>query len=397
MAKRTGGFIGQDGINAPDQATGVTGTAGDTQVDVSFTSPSDVGGADVTEYRVTDSTGAHTASGSASPVTVTGLTNGTSYTFNVWAINPFGWSTASDASGSVSPVAPAFGLFFGGLNASNQRTEKVDRIDITSTGNGTYWGDLNFPTRYNVMACGSATRSIAAGGNNGSDGINNIDYINPTGGGGYTSDFGDLSGTIDEGAGCSNSTRGLFGGGVYNGSGGSNVINYITIATLGNSADYGDLTVGRSELASCASPTRGIFAGGGSNVIDYVTIASTGNATDFGDLNISRTGHSGASNSTRGLFAGNNSGSSNSIEYITIASTGNGTDFGDLTENKSQRSGGAASPTRAVFAGGFNGSESSNVIDFVTIGTTGNATDFGDLNTERRSTAGASSNHGGLS
>ena len=106
MAKRTGGFIGQDGINAPDQATGVTGTAGDAQVDVSFTSPSDVGGAAVTGYRVTDSTGAHTASGSASPVTVTGLTNGTSYTFNVWAINPFGWSTASDASGSVTPALP---------------------------------------------------------------------------------------------------------------------------------------------------------------------------------------------------------------------------------------------------------------------------------------------------
>ena len=77
MAKRKGGFIGQDGINAPDPATGVSASGGDTQVDVSFTPPSDVGGADVTEYRVTDSTGAHTASGSASPVTVTGLTNGT--------------------------------------------------------------------------------------------------------------------------------------------------------------------------------------------------------------------------------------------------------------------------------------------------------------------------------
>ena len=88
---RKGGFIGQDGINAPDEPTNVEGSAGDEQVDVSFTSPSDQGGADVTEYRVTDSTGAHGATGSSSPITVTGLTNGTSYTFNVWAINPFGW------------------------------------------------------------------------------------------------------------------------------------------------------------------------------------------------------------------------------------------------------------------------------------------------------------------
>ena len=52
MAKRTGGFIGQDGINAPDQATGVSGSAGDTEVTVSFTAPSDVGGAAITGYNV---------------------------------------------------------------------------------------------------------------------------------------------------------------------------------------------------------------------------------------------------------------------------------------------------------------------------------------------------------
>ena len=114
MAKRGGGFIGQDGINAPDPVTGVTGEAGSEQVEVSFTTPSDQGGADITEYRVTDSTGAHGATGSSSPITVTGLTNGASYTFNVWAINPFGWSSPSDASGSVSPSPPQIGDAFEG-------------------------------------------------------------------------------------------------------------------------------------------------------------------------------------------------------------------------------------------------------------------------------------------
>jgi len=111
MAKRTGGFIGQDGINAPDPATGVTGTAGDTSVSVAFTAPTDVGGSAVTGYRVQSNDGIG-ASGSASPITVSGLTNGTSYTFNVWAINPFGWSSPSDASGSVAPVETRIGLFF---------------------------------------------------------------------------------------------------------------------------------------------------------------------------------------------------------------------------------------------------------------------------------------------
>ena len=41
-------------------------------------------------------------------------TNGTSYTFNVWAINPFGWSSPSDASGSVSPTL-AVAAFMGGI------------------------------------------------------------------------------------------------------------------------------------------------------------------------------------------------------------------------------------------------------------------------------------------
>lgn len=103
MAKGRGGFIGHDGLNAPDKPTGVSATAGNAQATVSFTAPTNVGGSAVTGYRVTDSTGAFGASGSSSPITVTGLTNGTSYTFNVYAINAFGLSLSSDASSSVTP------------------------------------------------------------------------------------------------------------------------------------------------------------------------------------------------------------------------------------------------------------------------------------------------------
>src|SRR5210317_1977234 len=68
----------------------------------------------------------------ASPITVTGLTNGTSYTFNVWALNAFGWSGPSDASGSVSP-APPRGIFAGGTSASDTTTNVIQYIDISST------------------------------------------------------------------------------------------------------------------------------------------------------------------------------------------------------------------------------------------------------------------------
>jgi large repetitive protein len=98
MSKRVGGFIGQDGLNAPDSPTSVSATAGNTEATVSFTAPSNVGGSAVTGYVATSNDGIG-ATGSSSPITVTGLTNDTSYTFNVWAINPFGWSSPSDASG----------------------------------------------------------------------------------------------------------------------------------------------------------------------------------------------------------------------------------------------------------------------------------------------------------
>ena len=90
-----GGFIGQDGLNAPDSPTGVSGSAGNTQVDVSFTAPSDVGGSAITGYRVQDSTGAHGASGSSSPITVTGLTNGT-HTLTVYSNDTSGNTGTSE-------------------------------------------------------------------------------------------------------------------------------------------------------------------------------------------------------------------------------------------------------------------------------------------------------------
>ena len=57
MAKGKGGFIGQDGLNAPDAPTGVSGTAGDTQVTVSWTAPSNVGGSAITGYQVQSNNG----------------------------------------------------------------------------------------------------------------------------------------------------------------------------------------------------------------------------------------------------------------------------------------------------------------------------------------------------
>ncbi|MBB1270818.1 S-layer family protein, partial [Shewanella sp. SR44-3] len=86
--------------------TAATATAGDGQASVSFTAPANNGGAAITAYTVTSNPGGFTATGAASPLTVTGLTNGVAYTFNVTATNVIGTSAASVASNSVTPNEP---------------------------------------------------------------------------------------------------------------------------------------------------------------------------------------------------------------------------------------------------------------------------------------------------
>jgi hypothetical protein len=90
----------------PGAPTGVSATAGDSQATVSFSAPSSNGGAAITSYTVISSPGGVTGSGAGSPITVTGLTNGTSYTFTVTATNSAGTGPASAASNAVTP-APA--------------------------------------------------------------------------------------------------------------------------------------------------------------------------------------------------------------------------------------------------------------------------------------------------
>ena len=92
----------------PGAPTGVSASAGDTIAMVSWTAPASNGGATITSYTVTASPGGQTCAWTTGPLTCTvnGLTNGTSYTFTVFAHNAAGNGPASSASSPVTPAAP---------------------------------------------------------------------------------------------------------------------------------------------------------------------------------------------------------------------------------------------------------------------------------------------------
>lgn len=92
-------------ITVPGAPTIGTATGGAAQASVTFTAPASDGGSAITGYRVTSSPGGITATGASSPIVVTGLTNGTAYTFTVAAQNAIGYGAESAASNSVTPAA----------------------------------------------------------------------------------------------------------------------------------------------------------------------------------------------------------------------------------------------------------------------------------------------------
>ncbi|MBO2639224.1 tandem-95 repeat protein [Shewanella algae] len=92
-------------VNAvvPGAPMSVSAVAADASATVSFSAPASTGGAAISSYTVTSSPGGFTASGGASPLTVSGLSNGTGYSFTVSASNIAGTGPASSPSNTVTP------------------------------------------------------------------------------------------------------------------------------------------------------------------------------------------------------------------------------------------------------------------------------------------------------
>lgn len=408
---------GAASVAKPEAPTiGAATQTGSTTATVAYTAATL--GALATTFTATSNPSSITGTG-ASPITVSGLSGSTNYTFTVTASNANGSSTASAASNSITTATAATrGVVAGGYPGSGTNNDvgaklsSIEYINIVSLSNYTSFGNLAV-AKSAAGNVSSSTRGLFF------DNVTSpqIEYITiATTGNGTT--FGSMSiaayGCAD-GGGWSNATRGaVFGG--YTNPGNevtSNVIQYVTIASTGNTTTFGTLILARYSMCGTSSTTRGImtsgnynFSGGSgpSSEIEYVTIASTGNATSFGDMVTDRDGSTAASSNTRGLIATGYLDGTNltdAIDYITIASTGNGTNFGSMSSGRRTQSG-MSNSTRAVFTVGNIGQGPYYRVptgsdEYVTIATTGNSANFGELITKRVANAGtASDSHGGL-
>ena len=101
-----GGFLSSfyNPLEVSNAPTDVSASAGNESASVSFTAPADEGGSAITNYYAVSNPGQITNSSVTSPVSLTGLTNGTEYTFKVWAENSYGPSAYSEDTGAVTPL-----------------------------------------------------------------------------------------------------------------------------------------------------------------------------------------------------------------------------------------------------------------------------------------------------
>jgi hypothetical protein len=136
------GSVSNAGTTAsvPGAPIGLTATAGDASATLSFSAPASNGGAAITGYRASCGAGgsSRTATGTSSPIVVSGLLNDTTYTCLVAASNSAG--TGEAASVSVRPVAAAASAAFTGSIVLGSPTGTSVKANVYSVDqSGTVW------------------------------------------------------------------------------------------------------------------------------------------------------------------------------------------------------------------------------------------------------------------
>ena len=177
------------GVTAPSAPSAASATAGHARATVMWESPAFDGGAPVTGYTVTSSPEGRTCTTTgATTCVVTGLTNGTPYTFTVTAANAAGTSVASAASDPVTPIrvlpvavagsiTTADGVPFAGVSWSVADDAGVTQSGTTNSSGGfTYEAD---PTSDTVVTFGQTWSGAVRGSVTVPAGQRRLDVVTP--------------------------------------------------------------------------------------------------------------------------------------------------------------------------------------------------------------------------
>ena len=139
-------------LAAPGTPLQPTGVRGNGQVTVSVTAGTGGTPATYTVVAVGDATKTCTVTVPATSCIVTGLTNGTAYTFTVTATNAAGTSVASAASAAVTPATVPGAPTIGAVAVASSTSVTVNCTTPASNGGATI-------TTYTATAVGDATKT----------------------------------------------------------------------------------------------------------------------------------------------------------------------------------------------------------------------------------------------
>ena len=123
-------------INPSPPAAPVIGTAtpGDAQAAIAFSPSANTGGSALTGFRATCNPGGVFANAAASPISVTGLTNGTLYTCSVTATNAAMLTSVASGTVAVTPTATPVPPAFSSVNGTTFTVLSAGTFNVTATG-----------------------------------------------------------------------------------------------------------------------------------------------------------------------------------------------------------------------------------------------------------------------
>ncbi len=162
----------------PGAPTGLSATAGNVQVVLSWSAPSSNGGSPITGYDVYEGTspGGESATAlntsliSGTSYTVTGLTNGTTYYFTVKAVNAVGSSAASNEASAIPPNISCTVGSTGSCTISEGIGTTVTGLSTSLSGGGKSGTTISVPTSTAV------TDSSTLSGTNASTATGTVTY-----------------------------------------------------------------------------------------------------------------------------------------------------------------------------------------------------------------------------